>query len=140
MTSIVNDGQRIAQTDYFDSEEAGKGFCFLSWNAGAARVLIPDAMAPMLTDMQAAQYVIISRGPWEDYGGRDAFELLFEDGSDAPFCLYIVAEQTDRLLPESEQGGGFVVTIWTRLGEQLRLGGRYRTVECLPCLDPWITQ
>ena len=67
-------------------------------------------------------------------------ELLFEDGSDSPFCLHLVAEQTDRLLPENNQGGGFYVTVWTRGGEKLRLPGKYRQVAAIPCLAPWSEQ
>lgn len=138
MFKIVNDGQRIIETNYWDSEHAQAGLCFLSWNAGAARVLLPDLMLPAaLKEMRTAKYVIVSRGPWVDQGGRDALEVLFEDGSDDPYCLHLVAEQSDRMLPEDNQGGGFVVTVWTRRGEQLRLDGKYRVVGKIPCLDPW---
>lgn len=87
--------------------------------------------------MKGAQYVIISRGKYAD---RDALEILFEDGSDAPFCIHLMAEQSDRMLPESDQGGGFVVTVWTRGGQKHRYNGKYRIVESLPCLDPWSEQ
>lgn len=139
MIKIINDGQRIIETNYWDSEHAQAGFCFLSWNAGAARVLLPDSMLPAaLNEMRTAKCAIVSRGPWTDQGGRDSLEVLFEDGSDSPYCLHLVAEQTDRMLPEDNQGGGFVVTVWTRHGEQLRLDGKYRAVGEIPCLDPWI--
>jgi len=58
--------------------------------------------------MRGAQYVIISKGEFE---GRAALELFFEDGSDAPFVVHMLLEQSDRLLPEAEQGGDFVVTV-----------------------------
>lgn len=138
--TIENAGQRIVSTDYWDSDHAKAGFCFLSWNAGAARLMLPDTQKPMLRDMKTAGYVVISRGPWADQGGRDALELMFEDESDSPFCLHLVAEQCDRMLPENNQGGGFVVTVWTRGGEKLRLPGKYREVSALPCLDPWRVQ
>ena len=69
--------------------------------------------------------------------GRDALELIFEDGSDAPFVIHMLSEQCDRLLPENNQGGGFVVTVWTRGGNQLRYPGKYRVVENLPDVSPW---
>lgn len=137
---IQNRGQAIASTDYWDSDHARAGFLYLSWNAGAARLLLPDSMMLALREMNSAQYVIVSRGPWHEQGGREALELLFEDGSDAPYSLHLVAEQTDRLLPETDQGGGFVVTVWTRAGEALRLPGKYRAVAAIPCLDPWVVQ
>ena len=138
--TIENAGQRIVATDYWDSEQARAGFFFLSWNAGAARLLLPDSQKAMLRDMKTARYVVVSRGPWTDQGGRQALEFMFEDESDSPFCLHLVAEQCDRMLPENNQGGGFVVTVWTRGGEKLRLPGKYREVSALPCLDPWSVQ
>lgn len=140
MLAIKNAGQNIIETNYWDSEHARRGYCYLSWNAGAARLLLPDALKGELREMRGANCVIVSRGPWHEQGGREALELLFEDGSDSPYCLHLVAEQTDRLLPEDNQGGGFVVTVWTRGGEKLRLPGKYRTVAAVPCLDPWIVQ
>ncbi|HFO5600960.1 TPA: hypothetical protein ACHJ73_005444, partial [Escherichia coli] len=81
-----------------------------------------------------AEYVIISKGTLY---GRDALELVFEDGSDAPFVIHMLSEQYDRLLPENNQGGGFVVTVWTRGGNQFRYPGKYRVVENLPDVSPW---
>lgn len=81
-----------------------------------------------------AEYVIISKGTLH---GRDALELVFEDGSDAPFVIHMLSEQCDRLLTENNQGGGFVVTVWTRGGNQLRYPGKYRVVENLPDVSPW---
>ncbi|WP_338807027.1 hypothetical protein V8U11_08180 [Pseudomonas chlororaphis] len=140
MHIIENDGPAISRTNYWDSAHAARGYAFLSWNAGAGRVLLPDALAPALPDMRAARYVIVSLGPWLEQGAREAWELLFEDGSDAPYCLHLVAEQSDRRLPDTDQGGGFVITVWTRDGEQLRLPARFRKVTEIPCLDPWAEQ
>lgn len=140
MIVIENSGQRIVQTDFWDSDSAKAGFCFLSWNAGAGRLLVPDTQKSMVREMKSATLVIVSRGPWTEHGGRDALELLFEDGSDSPFCIHLVAEQCDRMIPDAEQGGGFVVTVWTRGGEKARLPGKYRRVSSIPCLDPWVEQ
>ncbi|HFO9369580.1 hypothetical protein, partial [Escherichia coli] len=114
--------------------QAQAGYVYLSWNAGAARLLVPDAAKHLLREMRGAEYVIISKGTLH---GRDALELVFEDGSDAPFVIHMLSEQCDRLLPENNQGGGFVVTVWTRGGNQLRYPGKYRVVENLPDVSPW---
>lgn len=135
--TIKNDGQAIESTNYWDLEQAQRGYVFLSWNAGAGRLLVPDSQAAIIREMKTGKYVIVSRGPWKDQGGRDAIELLFEDGSDSPFALHLVAEQCDRMIPATDQGGGLVVSVWTRAGEQMRLPGKYRRVEEIPCLAPW---
>lgn len=137
MLTIENQGQAIKATNYWDSEHARRGLLYLSWNAGAGRVLIPDAAKAMLRELKGASEVIVSRGPWADQGGLEAIELLWEDGSDSPFSVHLVAEQCDRLIPDYEQGGGFVVTVWTRGGIKGRWPGRYRVVESIPCLQPW---
>ncbi len=36
--TIKNSGQAIAETNYWQSEYANKGYVFLSWNAGAAQI------------------------------------------------------------------------------------------------------
>lgn len=137
MLTIQNQGQAIVQTNYFDMEQARKGFFYLSWNAGAGRLLVPDAHIGLIPDMAAAEYVIVSRGPWRAQGNRDALELVFEDRSDSPFAIQLMAEQTDRLLPEQSQGGGFVILLQTRQGTHATLPGRYRVVPEIPCMEPW---
>jgi len=140
MITIENSGQRVLKTNYWDSDNAKAGYFYLTWNAGAGRLLVPDSQKPAIREMRSGKYVIVSRGPWQDQGGREAIELLFEDESDSPYCLHLVAEQCDRLIPDTDQGGGFVITVWTRGGEKLRLPGKYRHVEKIPCLEPWSEQ
>jgi hypothetical protein len=136
MIKIENKGQQVVSTNYWGSEHAKRGYFYLSWNAGAARLLVPDSMKAQIREMKSAEYVVVSRGKFE---GRDALELMFEDGSDSPYVVHMVTEQTDRLIPESDQGGGFVVAVWTRSGMKLRLPGKYREVDVLPCLAAWQT-
>ncbi|EOU0021616.1 hypothetical protein ACNERT_005202 [Escherichia coli] len=123
MFFIENEGQAVAETDYWQSVQAQAGYVYLSWNAGAARLLVPDAAKHLLREMRGAEYVIISKGALH--------------GRDAPFVIHMLSEQCDRLLPENNQGGGFVVTVWTRGGNQLRYPGKYRVVENLPDVSPW---
>lgn len=137
---IESRGQAIFRTDYWQSPQALTGHFFLSWNAGAGRLLVPASVKSEISEMRGTKCVIVSRGPWAQHSGRDAIELLFEDGSDNPYSILLVAEQTDRLLPDREQGGGFVITVWTSGGEKLRFPGKYRTVAALPCCEPWIAQ
>lgn len=138
--TIINDGPRIGETTYWESEHAAAGLFYLSWNAGAGRVLIPEGQTGILPELTGADEVIVSRGPWPAHGNHDALELLWEDGSDSPFCIHLVAEQCDRVIPESEQGGGFVVTVWTQDGVQGEWPGRYRQVPTIPYLKPWEAQ
>lgn len=138
MLEIFNKGAAILSTNYWDSEQARQGYVFLSFNAGFARVLLPDAMKSQLPEMRSATMVILSHGPWSERAGANGWELLFEDGTDAPYCLHLSEEQSDRTLPAADQGGGFWLTVWTRGGEKLRLPAKFRRVAELPCLQPWV--
>lgn len=131
---IGNKGQQIVNTNYWESEYARQGLFYLSWNAGAGRLLIPDDQKSIIREMKTAKMVIVSRGEWQ---GKDALELLFEDHSDNPFVINLVTEQTDRLIPKEQQGGGFVVTVWTKGGQKARFPGKYRVVNTLPYLKGW---
>ena len=137
MLQITNSGSEIASTNYWNSPQAAAGYYYLSWNAGVGRLLVPDLQMPSIQEMREAGEVIISRGPWTDQANRDALELLWEDGSETPFVITLLAEQCDRVLPATNQGGGFRVTAWTRSGKQDSWPGRYREVSSLPDLQPW---
>jgi hypothetical protein len=137
MILIKNKGQALISTNYWDSEAATEGAFYLSWNAGAARLLVPDSQKPLIKEMKGAREVIISRGPWRDQGLLDALELLWEDGSDEPFCLFLSPQQTDRLISAEDQGGGITVIVYTRSGEKGRWPARYRIVPEIPWLKPW---
>ena len=56
MFFIENEGQAVAGTDYWQSVQAQAGYVYLSWNAGAARLLVPDAAKHLLREMRGAEY------------------------------------------------------------------------------------
>ena len=135
MLQIANDEKLITYTNYWELEHAKAGYFYLSWNAGSARLLVPESQENQIKEMKTAQYVVVSRGKFQD---RDALELMFEDNSDSPYCIHLVTEQCDRLLPETDQGSGFTVDIWTQKGMQASFDGKYRAVDSLPYLGPWV--
>lgn len=134
MISIINNGQLISETNYWQTEHARRGFFFLSWNAGAARLLVPGAQRALIRETAGTEYVIISRGNLQ---GRDALEIMFEDHSDSPYAIHMVAEQCDRLFPAEGDGVVFPLTLWTEAGLQGTYTARYRESGSLPDLSPW---
>lgn len=136
MIAIESDGQTLVATNYWQTEHAAGGYLYLSWNAGAARLLVPDTSLYMIPEMQTGRTVIVSHGTIEGTA-KKGYELLFEDHSDAPFSVQLQIEQSDRLLPDADQGGGFVVAVWTSAGKALELPGKFRKVKTIPCLEPW---
>lgn len=130
---ISNDGPLIKSTNYWNTPYFREGFAFLTCNAGTARILLPDLLKSSLREMKTADYVIMSRGL---ASGVDAIEIMFEDHSDAPYCLVLGVMQTHQVCSDTNIEN-FPVTVWTRGGIKLRLPGKYRNVGMLPCLQPW---
>lgn len=131
---IQNDGANIVSTNYWQTPHAAAGAFFLSFNAGAARLLVPKQIEQEIEEMRGASEVIISRGL---LGGQMALELLWEDGSDSPYSIHMGTNQCDRLLPDSDHGSDIPVSVWTETGKAAEWPGRYRIAQTLPCLQPW---
>lgn len=127
-----NNGGELVETNYFDTELARNGFLYLSWNASVARLLVPDSQFFQIQEMKTGKYCVITRGLM---GGRDTLEIMFEDGSNAPFVIYIDTAQTDRLIINDNKP--FVVAAWTRTGKVAQWDGKYRVVKKLPNMQPW---
>ena len=135
---IRNDGPAIVASDYWDSEYATAGAVYLSVNAGAFRLMMPDNQIDALADMRTGKLVIISRGPWPAQRRADAIEVLFDDGTDNPYALHIGTEQIDRLPLDANVGQPVMFSVWTRGPKvQLALPALYRLSERLPDLRPW---
>ncbi len=142
LIQIENNGPEILRTNYWETENAAKGFFFLSINAGAFRLLVPDSWVQETGEWMLAKEVIISRGPWPEKGKADAIEILFEDNSDSPYVLHIVAEQIDHMPLDADRDRRgnpprWKFSAWTRAGKILELPCRYRIVKSLPYLKGW---
>lgn len=142
MFSICNDGPRILETNYFSSDLAQRGLAFLTINANTFRLLTPDSMQSHVDEMLGAREVIITRGLWSPKAGVDvdAYELLFEDDSDTPMAVYIMVEQSDRLLGAKDRTGNTLLRfdlIMAPCRVVLSLPARFRTADRLPCLQAW---
>ena len=153
--TIVNDGRKILETDYFESDFAKMGLVYLSFNAGTCRVLLPDSYLDVLPEMAAAAKVIISMGPMHegkfgehmyveqrsqllsDNPAIKSYEVMFEDYSEAPFAIHTTVDMSDRLLVPRDHGQKLRVAVYTKRGKELGFTGRFRFVDQLPCLKPW---
>ncbi len=135
--SVTNDGPELISTNYWTSSEAKAGVCYFSVNAGCVRLLLPSTISSGLDDdvLDGTQYVIITRGRFE---GRDGYEVLFEDGSNSPFVIRVLANQWDRPIPAFESGRTDLGFDIYRDGKRIRqLTARFRAVATLPYWQPW---
>jgi len=130
---IKNDGAVILEANFWHGPVAAAGKHILSLNAGAFRLLL--ASEDPVREMATAEEIVISRGPWPAQGLDDAFELMFEDGSDSPYALWLSATSLDRLPAAQDVGREFRFSAW-RPGPRcvLRLPCWYRLASALPCL------
>ena len=110
---IENDGPAIRSTTYWQTEHARAGLCYLSGNAGAWRLLLPDAAAGMLAEMRTGQHATIEPSVQQP----DSWDVVFEDGTDSPFAVAIDRRQVDRAMAP----GRCRLTVWTPAGMALDL-------------------
>ena len=98
MISISNDGPSIMSTTYWATEHARRGLLYLSINAGALRLLVPDAvrgeligsLPPVGTECEA----VISPA---------TVRVVWLDDPEQPYEIEIDARQCDRRpLPEDD--------------------------------------
>jgi hypothetical protein len=139
--TIENHGPLIVATNYWDSEWSEKCKIAASTNAGAVRILLPPAYYHLVGECRSAKYAILSRGPWPAAGGAEGVEILFEDGTDDPFCLHLAVESFDVLPAEPEPGREWIVSLWVqkknRPHKGLERACKWRRVPRIPWLKPW---
>lgn len=145
MLSIENHGAWIVKTNFWQTDYGRRGAFFLSINAGAFRLLVPDQHAGILADLKTAKEVVVSRGPWPAVRRDEAFELLFDDHTEEPFSLHFGLEQVDRIPEDIDQVQTWTCTVWTkprgkdtRPHRALERKAFYRRVGELPYLKPWL--
>lgn len=142
LMQISNHGPLVISTNYWTSDLATGGKVYCSVNAGAIRVLLPRARWADLNDMRPAQYCVISRGPWPEQHVAEGIEIMWEDGSQSPYCLHLTGDSFDLLPAEPEAGREWICSTWTekdgRPHKSLERICHWRRVEKIPCLRAWI--
>lgn len=134
MLTIVNSGQSTIESNFWDSDCARRGLFYLSWNACAAHLLVPDNQQNELCEMRGASMVLLSQGISPIGGDCEMQELKFENDSHTAYCLRLGTRQTNRQRPSIAQGGYFNLAVWTRGGLEVRLPAKFRRVRFIPCL------
>lgn len=109
MFSISNKGQAIHETNYWATEEAQAGYCYLSHNAAALRLLLPKSRECWLPDMEVAKKISIERSVFS----AECIDIVFEDGTAAPFAIALSRDLMDCL---PWKGRGIPFTVWGEAG------------------------
>jgi len=111
LITVANNGPDIASTNYWQTEHAARGLCYLAANAGVLRLLVPDAAASLLAEMKTGRSVTIE----PSISAHGAVDIVFEDGTDAPFALTLDRRQSDRAITV----GKCKFAVWTSSGKML---------------------
>ena len=130
--TISNDGGEITSTNYFDSPWAEAGLCYLSGNAGVARLLIPDSQKHTIVEMQTGKFCVLTTGLFK---GTPCIEIMFDDKSRAPHAVVITQDMCDFSLQSSRTP--IKLSAWTRNGKVGEWTAFERAALRLPCLQPW---
>ncbi len=90
MYNFYNDGAKLVSTNYFESEPAKQGECYLTWNKSVGRLLVPQTFSQLIGEIKRTKIVEI------EYI-QDGLQLFFIDNNpDFPYMLQLAKEQTDR--------------------------------------------
>lgn len=114
MITIGNNGPELTQTNYWLTEHAAAGLCYLSGNADTWRLLVPPPALHLVVEMKTGHSVTIERS---GAVATPAWDVIFEDGTETPFAVTVDARQVDRAMT----AGSCRLTVWTELGKMLEL-------------------
>jgi hypothetical protein len=131
---INNNGPEVVETNFWNSQFSERGLFYLSANAGAFRLLVPEAQDGTLQEMHTAKEVVITRG-WHDGDRREMVEIMFDDHTDDPFTLWLSLEQTDNRVAEGKPLG---LPFYVYLRDCV-IGARFMCYwrrAGLPCMKP----
>jgi hypothetical protein len=124
--TIGNDGPEIGSTNYWDTSAARAGLCYLSGNAGALRLLVPQALADRcLPEMRTGKRVAIE----VSMHSPQCVDVVFEDGTQTPFCIALDRRQVDRLGGAAKN---VPFTVWTPQGKVLTFKATVETSRRTP--------
>ena len=139
---IENTGPVVRSTSFWESSFAKAGGLYCSANAGVIRLLVPRQHERFIPEMQSGYEVLVTQGRSEYTQKPDSLELLWEDGSDAPFSVQLGARQHDGAIDSLSVGHRIHCHAYIRgfRGTPQLVGvwpARLRTAPSLPCLKPW---
>ena len=99
--NIKSKKQLIEATDFWESELNTLGYFFVSFNAGAARILVPDKYSWMLDEMRTGKHAVMKSNA-DPETGKASYEIIFENFSGTPFRLHLEDVQSGSWVYQSE--------------------------------------
>jgi hypothetical protein len=109
---IRNNGPDIAATNYWGTQLCAGGLFYLTPNAGTMRLLMPPSQEVALQEMRAGRQIVLTRGQYQTVA--DCVELMFDDGSDDPYCLFLDRRQVQVMWDQASERKPHPFVIWTK--------------------------
>lgn len=117
MLTIENSGIAIKQTNFWQTIFAKNGYIFVSTNAGAIRLLIPEQCQSIIDELKAMKKepsVSLIYSKDQSSAERDQYTFMFDDFTDSPFCISTSHEQWQQKLSDEWLGKEALITLWTK--------------------------
>lgn len=130
-----NDGKKLVETNYWESDYYARGAYVVSINDGCFRLLLPEHTELAIKEMRLSDFVVITRGTY--IGRENSFEIMFEDHSQDPFCLHSGPENWMIMPNHTWEKKRNDLYVYTRDGLALELPCYYRTARKLPYMKPY---
>lgn len=138
-------GGRVASTTYWQTLGARNGMTYLQWSPRGAHLLVPRSCMTHTLDMLICRQVVVSVGRMAEFENcGDVYEVMFDDGSDAPFAIHLVADDSsskdslDTDQWEPEHGSTRCIEIVAEVGVASFVKVcHFREVASLPSRAPW---
>lgn len=140
LLEIDNDGPEIVSTNFWETEMASRGMFFVSTNAGAFRILVPDSIKSQIPEMRkGAKHFVVSCLPSDQWTlGSYSVEVLIEDRSDNPYVFHLDSGGIDRGIGPDSVGIEWKASVWeNRGGKPHRVFERPAFVQVVPSI-PWM--
>ncbi|NBU84156.1 MAG: hypothetical protein EBS21_06065 [Sphingomonadaceae bacterium] len=140
LLTIENHGPLITASNYWTHEIAARGLLYLSINAGAARLMVPDSQRSAISDMRpGARHIVVSMLPVDQWQpGAYCVEWMVEDGSDSPWSCHLSPGQIDRAPGPDDVGKAWIGSAWdNKKGRPHKCLERPAYFQIVPSL-PWL--
>ncbi|MDR1496979.1 MAG: hypothetical protein LBS59_01000 [Puniceicoccales bacterium] len=137
---IENAGAEIVSSNFWGSEYSRKGYYYLSVNAGAFRLLVPQSQHAELEEMRrGARYVVVSMLPKKQWEPRKfCVQWVVEDGGEEPYAIQMSEPQIDRICTPEDIGKQWIASIWNlKKGVPHKCLERPAFFQIVPAL-PWL--
>ena len=134
-----SEGPRLIGCNYWGTDRERSGFFMVSVNGGAFRLIVPDSQASCIADIRTGRQAVVTHG-FHPVLGKTAYEFMFDDESNAPFCLWLEPGQFDRpfSIADAASKERQLIVYVRGCVEVARLPVFFREAQTLPCLKPWV--